>query len=259
MSDNVRISDLVRPFDGEGDIVKWLDKLKLVAELKGIAEGGLAKTIPLFLEGSAYDMYTELSATEKASEEAIKKKLIKAFGVNRYVAYEMFSRRVWKEGEPVDVFITDLRKLSRLAGMEGEEAIRCAFVVGLPTAVSRELRASSSVDEMTLPQLLDRARALMAELHVGERSVVAVSAAPSARKLEREAEPRPAKEAEARAGRVMWCFRCGGPHMIRNCPTKPKFECWTCGKEGHSARVCDQGNGRGGAAVQAAAAPLNRD
>ena len=259
MSDNVRMSDLIRPFDGQGDIVKWLDKLKLVADLKGIEEGGLVKTIPLFLEGSAYDMYTELSDAEKASEAAIKKKLVKAFGVNRYVAYEMFSRRVWKEGEPVDVFITDLRKLARLAGMEGEEVIRCAFVVGLPTTVSRELRASSSVDEMTLPQLLDRARALMAELHVGERSVVAVSAAPSAGKPEREAEQRSVREAEPRAGRAIRCFRCGGPHLIRNCPTKPKFECWTCGKEGHSARVCDQGNGRGGAAVQAAAAPLNRD
>ena len=32
MSDNVRMSDLIRPFDGQGDIVKWLDKLKLVAD-----------------------------------------------------------------------------------------------------------------------------------------------------------------------------------------------------------------------------------
>lgn len=248
-SDHVKLTDLVRPFDGHGDIVKWLDKLQLVARMKGIEE--LASTIPLFLEGSAYDMYTEMSAADQKSEEAIKKKLIKAYGVNRYLAYEMFSRRVWKPEEPVDVYVTDLRKLARLSGIAGEEVIRCAFVVGLPSSVSRELRASSSVDDMTLPQLIDRARALMAELRVDEKPVVAVGAAPPIEK--------PGMGGEPRSGRAVRCYRCGGPHMIRYCPTKPKFECWNCGKEGHSARNCDQGNGRGGAAVQAAAAPQHTD
>ncbi|XP_027355489.1 uncharacterized protein LOC113865254 [Abrus precatorius] len=33
------------------------------------------------------------------------------------------------------------------------------------------------------------------------------------------------------------CFRCGGPHMVRDCP-QPKICCSNCGKLGHIANVC---------------------
>ncbi|XP_027357468.1 ATP-dependent RNA helicase glh-1-like [Abrus precatorius] len=32
-------------------------------------------------------------------------------------------------------------------------------------------------------------------------------------------------------------FRCGGPHMLRDCP-HPRTNCGNCGKLGHTANVC---------------------
>ena len=42
-------SDMVKGFSGEGDLVAWLKKAKLVAKLAKI--GDLASFVPLYLEG----------------------------------------------------------------------------------------------------------------------------------------------------------------------------------------------------------------
>ena len=252
---NLRLTDLVRPFNGQGDVLEWFHKLDLIAKLKGLS--ALENVIPLFLEGSAYSLYTELSDSDKLSADAIKTKLVDAYGLNPYVAYEQFIRRVWRD-EPVDVYLTDLRRLARLADIEGDKLMKKAFVVGLPANVSRELRASAGISELTLPELVSRARVLLTELPGNEKTLGAVSVGqagvgervPGVGSFSRT----PAQENEPRVGRArqMRCYRCGGPHMIRYCPDKPKFECWSCGREGHSAKYCNQGNGAGGATAEVA-------
>ena len=249
---NVRLTDLVRMFDGRGDILEWLNKLELVAKLKNI--GALESVIPLFLEGSAYAMYIELPDEDKQSAEAIKRKLIEAYGVNPYQAYEQFIRRVYREPEPVDVYLNDIRRLARLADVATEGLIKKAFIVGLPSAVSRELRASSKIDGLTLSQLVDRARVLLSETQMVSKPLVAVAAGPP--DIGHVAAVAGA-ETERRSGRTLRCFRCGGPHMIKYCQTKPTFKCWSCGAEGHLAKNCSQGNGQGGAT--AAVAPHQKD
>ena len=253
---NLRLTDLLRPFDGRGDVLEWLNKLELVASLRGLDK--LENVIPLFLEGSAYSLYVELSKTDKRSVDAIKRKLVDAYGLNPYVAYEQFIRRVWSS-EPVDVYLTDLRRLARLADVSCDKLIRKAFVVGLPASVSRELRASSRINELSLPELVDRARVLLAELPAIDKSIGAVGVGRPGKAEHSSVGSKfstrvSVVESEPRAGKAkpMRCFRCGGPHMMRYCPDKPKFECWTCGKEGHSARQCEQGNGVGGATAAVA-------
>ena len=60
---SLRLTDLVRMFDGRGDILEWLNKLELVAKLRGLDK--LENVIPLFFEGLAYSLYTELSEEDK--------------------------------------------------------------------------------------------------------------------------------------------------------------------------------------------------
>ena len=118
-----------------------------------------------------------------------------------------------------------------------DELLKKAFVVGLPSSVSRKLRASAKFSSLSLPEIVERARALMAELV--QRPVVAAvakSVAPqNANKRKRVQERK--------------CYGCGGPHLIKHCPAEKKFVCWTCGKEGHSAKNCSQGNGQGRVSV----------
>ena len=86
---NVKIlSDLVRPFDGQGDVMEWLSKIQLIADLREVTQ--LEKVIPLFLSGPAHCLYLDLSPEDKKSEQAIKNALIDAFGTNRFKAYDMF-------------------------------------------------------------------------------------------------------------------------------------------------------------------------
>jgi len=59
---NVKLTDVLRIFDGAGDVVEWLEKLELVMELKKIDEEHIV--LPMFLEGSALAVYTELSKEE---------------------------------------------------------------------------------------------------------------------------------------------------------------------------------------------------
>ena len=124
-----KIQDVVRSFDGCGNIETWLKKLKLVAKLKEMEK--LEFFLPLFLEGDAFSVYDELSETSKDSSEKIN-----AFAQNRYSAYDSFRQRSWTPEEAVDVYMSDLRRLARLSKIESDDVIRCAFICGLPADVS---------------------------------------------------------------------------------------------------------------------------
>lgn len=236
MASNLKISDVLRPFDGEGDIIEWLNKVELIAKLRKLTE--LETVIPLFLENAAFQVYNELSDSDKADVNAIKSALIDAFALNSFQAYERFTKRVWCD-EPVDVFVTDLRKLARLAGVLSDRLLLNAFIVGLPAVVSRELRAVTKIESLALSEVVSRARSLMAELV--ERPISLGAAGRDEPRVDR---PR------AGIGQAIRCFRCGGPHLMRACPSKGRFTCWTCGQEGHISKNC-QGNTQGGSGAPA--------
>ena len=228
----MQIKDFLQPFDGTGDVIQWLTKLDLVAKLRKIKN--VAEVIPLFLEGPAFSVYSEMAEGEKQDAACIRQAMITAFATNPFRAYEEMCRRVWRD-EPVDVYLTDLRRLARLAGVTSELLLLRAFVVGLPSAVSRELRALPGVERMPLSDVVERARCLVGELV--ERPVAVSTAAATVR-----------GGTARRAG--VRCYGCGGPHLLKFCdaPVK-KPRCWSCGCEGHLARDCRKGNdaGRAGA------------
>ena len=160
---------------GQGDVIQWLTKLDFVAKLRKIKN--VAEVILLFLEGPAFSVYSEM-AGEKQDASCIRQAMTTAFATNPFHAYEEMCRRVWRD-EPVDVYLTDLRRLALLAGVTSELLLLRAFVVGLPSAVSRELRALSGVERMPLSDVVERARCLVGELV--ERPVAVSTAAATVR------------------------------------------------------------------------------
>lgn len=261
---NVKLTDLMRPCDGTGQVVEWLDKFDLLVKLRDIKN--VETVLPMFLEGSALAVYTELSEEEKTSAKSIREALLNAFSVNPFRAYEQFSKRVWRD-EPVDVYMTELRKLARLAGITSDKLLLRAFVVGLPSVVSRELRATAKIESLALSAVVERARALMSELM--ERPCVAAAGRQHAGRgiMSSRTEERVKdgfggrsfadgdKQTGNQGGRR--CYECGGPHLVRYCPKKDRgakeVKCWTCGGTGHLSRACP--SGQQGNASRGACAP----
>ena len=52
-------TDMIKPYNGSGDVVAWIKKVKLVARLKRVND--VASLLPLYLEGDALALYLEMS------------------------------------------------------------------------------------------------------------------------------------------------------------------------------------------------------
>lgn len=258
MSGKVKISsDMMRCFDGSSDIVAWLKKARLVAKLTEIKD--LASFIPLYLEGAALALYLEMSEKDQTDVEKIEYRLKEAFAQGKFEAYRKLTGVRWT-GEQVDVFANETRRLAGLAGWKGdglELAVKLAFVTGFPDRVSTELKQVKDFDEVSVSDLISRARVLVSGNSGGSQEVAAVAARGPPTVVKHD----PARIASGSKGGPRGfkgrCFRCGGPHMARECKEpRPPITCYRCGKEGHMAYHCEQGNGRGGA-VASAATPLD--
>ena len=156
-----KIQDVTRSFDGSGNVENWIKKIRLVAKLKEVKK--LESFLPLFLEGDAFAVYDELSEESKGSIQKIAQALLSAFAQNRYSAYDIFRQRNWCPGEAVDVYMSDVRRLARLAKIENDDVIRCAFICGLPSDVSAQLRISTTINTMDMSVVVEQARVLMSD------------------------------------------------------------------------------------------------
>ena len=123
---------LIPEFSGNNQqsVAEWLEKVELVCKIIGIAD--LASVVPLRLTDGAFAVYQQLAETDKENFNRIKEALLKAFAVDALVACEQFVTSKLKHGEAVDVYLTELRRLSILIGGLPDRAIACAFVAGLP-------------------------------------------------------------------------------------------------------------------------------
>lgn len=254
--------EMMKSFNGQGDVVAWLKKAELVAKLMEIKD--LASFIPLYLEGDALALYLEMKECDQLEAKKIESRLKSAFSQGTFEAYGRLRRLQWT-GEQVDVFANEIRRLAGLAGWKGEgleRAVKLAFVAGFPDRISMELQQVKDVETVNMSELIARARVLASGGHSGGgQEVVAVATGGPLSKQVRQQAPQQSQWVSSlqdqqwskRGGTGSFkgrCFNCGGPHMARECKEpRPAIICYRCGKEGHIASRCDQGNGQGGAAA----------
>ena len=232
------VSDAIKPFTGEGDVVSWLKKVELVAKLQKISD--LASLIPLYLEGNALALYLEMSETDKASAAKIEERLLEAFTDDIFTAYGKLAKLRWT-GEPVDVYANELRRLAGLAGFTGdalESIVRLNFVNGFPDNLSTSLQQISGIKTMAMSEIISKARVL------ASKSSSSGLAAVSAQVVDRQRMSQSGSVKDRFDGRVFkgQCYRCGGPHMARFCKEQRVIICFRCNKQGHMANQCGQGN-----------------
>ena len=230
-------SDMIKPFSGEGDVVAWVEKVKLVAELTGVKD--VAKLLPLYLEGPALSVYLEMSDAAKTEVGDIVARLKEVYCDSKFVAYAKLAKIRWT-GEPVDEFATEIRRLAGLAGFVGEvdKVTLLTLVNSFPDHISMELQQITGIDSMTMSQLLPRARILAAG-GGGNSSVSAV-----AMRAGRKDSVKVGGKEGASQGFKGKCYGCGGSHMARFCPEKKvRIKCYSCGQEGHVSYHCPTRSG----------------
>ena len=134
----LKLSDLIPLFSGDSDFNEWIRKVELIADLQKVRDW--EKFVPLFLSGGAFSVYESLSDADKTDYDRLKAAMSRAFSPNCFRAFEQFVARRCKVGEPVDVFLADLRRLAALVKPDPDDAwIRCAFVRGLPEPIRHQL------------------------------------------------------------------------------------------------------------------------
>ena len=107
---------------------------------------------PVLLQSNAYAVYDGLGEEGKKDASKIEDVLLQVFSLDAYAAYELFTKRKMSDEERVDVFLVDLKRLACLARFP-DEAVRLAFVVELPEAVSSRFMAAKDTIDLMLPNV----------------------------------------------------------------------------------------------------------
>lgn len=220
--DSVKLAKVIEQFDGSGNFSEWLKKFELVASLQELTD--LHAYLPLFLSGKAFAIYDGLKQVEKKDYSIVKAALTRAFSFDEFSAYEAFVSRRYVPGEPVDFYVSDLRRLGELIDSAvPENFIKCSFIAGLPTGVKAQLKSATSLLTMSLAEVVERARIVLS-MDEGSSSAY-VSSSNSLRNDSR--------------GK---CYRCNSAgHISRNCPDRFKnMVCFVCDKRGHIASTCPE-------------------
>lgn len=228
--DKIKMHDVVTCYDGSGDVIGWIEKLKLVAKLQGVND--LSDIIPLFLQGQAFSVYQHMSNDDKSNACKVEETLIEAFSINPISAYDLFKQREWEFGESVDGYLSELRRLAKLACIENDQILRCAFISGLPVEVSCQLRTSSEILKSSLPAIVQQARVLMSN-RIHASGLVGVKSFQNSQERKQNKMKNSSK--------AIICYKCKGNHYIKECP---QVECFKCHQKGHMANNCLNGDGK---------------
>ena len=177
--------------------------MRIAKRIMQLADADLADLASLALKGKAFAVYQEMPLGKRADFEEIAEALMTSFAEDKLSAHVAASERKYAEGEGVDAYLNELKRLGRIA-KASEDTIQCWFILGLPTEVE-QLRATPKVHSLPQEMVLEMARAMV---HLVESKKKASAALVAAKEVVAVAQTRTKKS----------CFECGQNHFVRNCP-----------------------------------------
>ena len=154
------------------------------------------------LLSDAYAVYDGLEEEDKKDASKIEDVLLQAFSLDAFAAYELFTKLKMTSGR----FFGGSETLACLARLP-DEAVRLAFVVGLPEAVSSRFRAAKETIDVVLPKV----RSTLNRKSTNESNM---TTATTRRNVVR-----------TKSSESIVCYNCRGLNQIaKNCAT-PQEEC----------------------------------
>lgn len=223
MAGNIKLTEIVRPFDGSNDFFEWVQRLELIGQLQGVEN--MAKFVPLFISGGAFSVYNGLSAEEKNDYGLLKKALMKAFSIDQFVAFERLKERKLVQNESVDVYLADIKRLVTLSCKstpleDCKELIKTAFVSGLNRTVKCQIKSACALNSLTLEAVVERTRSVLSVTENGDNAVFV-----------------------AKAEQVRKCYLCNSSqHLKGDCPrnqfSKESRRCYLCNSDSHLLPQC---------------------
>jgi len=238
-----------------GDISEWFLKFEICCKANTWNAETKAVKLPTLLEGEALAVWLEMSEEDQTDYKKAKEKLCKKLTPMEFVSLDDFHKRKLRPGEALSLFYHDLKKLLSLAMPTLEAAgqkqlLLHQLLAGLPTAVSRQLRATGDTND--IDNVLERARLLL--MMDEQQQLAAVSEGSSKptgelqhlqQQIAELTEQVAMLTTASQPANVPRCFNCQQPgHFQRQCPhlypqrRNQQRQCYNCGKFGHIERDC---------------------
>jgi hypothetical protein len=241
---NLRIVDVVKKFEGGTDdnIELWLDRFHVAIDITTKTttddekEKEMAKIMPLFLDGAAYNTWKQLGDADRKDLKKVESALRRVFGRSKATAWHALKTLQLVHGDSVDVAVEEVKSLLRtISGDDPPGELVSMFILdALPGTIADQVRLTCG-EHMRLTEVSSAAKSLLTV-------VPGMSQASAAAR-----RPLDSVRNEDRQLRCFGCRRLG--HRRKDCNTV----CFRCGKTGHLRRFCEDaatgtGNERAGAA-----------
>ena len=233
---NAHVS-LPKPF-ASGNIHEWFVRFDICSDANKWDDDTKVLKLPTLLEGEALAAWLELSTEAKKTYAKTKKELLAAMTSTSFSTLERFRQRKMVPGEALPVFLHDLKQLLEQAmpGLDStakEQLLLHQFVTGLPSAISKQLRATGNTTD--LRSTVERAKLLTALEIENEQQAAAVASPsnPTNAVVEKLSEQVAAlTEQVAALSALQQRKQDGTPRAAR------PVRCYYCGKVGHIRRNC---------------------
>ena len=246
----------VPQYSGEGSITKWLRTMYNMCRINGVTEEiDIVYVIASSLTGNASAVYDELPPEQKTNKTAIERKLLKAYQVDKFMAWSRMANMTIRPGQGVDDYMVEIRTMFKLHEDIESMMLGC-FLKGLPSHVSQPIQQQATMGHVSMEAAVDLARASMASDRENQCAAVAVSGARTASDQENQCAAvavggarngpgvrRAAEKTRYREERgPLRCYGCDEEgHIARRCP---RVECFKCHKKGHRAAACPENGQR---------------
>ena len=142
---------LIPEFDSSASgpsVVEWMEKAELVCKMCQVRHMELI--IPLRLMGVTFTVFQQLKEEDKRDFDRIKAALYTAFAADGFMAFDLFVERRLHHRESVDVYLSELQRLSVLFRRISDQGLASAFVQGLPDRVKSLLYTSTCMDGLSI-------------------------------------------------------------------------------------------------------------